>query len=305
MRRLRRYAALPRRALAYSSSQRRASDGPPIFIVGCPRSGTTVMREILDSHSRIACPGETWFLAGLFEQLRNPFFIRGLASLGIQREEAVANIREFALNNFERFLYREGKARWADKTPGYVDYAPQIFAVFGDVRFVFLMRHGLDVVNSMHDHQEIDGVKWFDHLLSAVSEQGGGLGSGGAGGDRLSRLKMAARMWIRHNENFHAFMAKHPSLCHVVRYEDLTTRPEPVVRGVLEFLGEPWEPRILDYQSFPHSGLGDPEVRKFESIQPNSGNYRSWPPEEQATIRELLAGHLQRYSYTDTAATGA
>jgi hypothetical protein len=133
-------------------------------------------------------------------------------------------------------------------------------------------------------------------MLKFLSDQGGV--TEGEAMDRVGRLKFAARMWIRHNETFHEFMARHPSICHIVRYEDLTERAEPTVRRVLEFLGEPWEPGVLDYAAFPHSGLGDPEIAKFDRIRPNSGNYRSWTQEEQDAVRTILAGHLQRYAYT-------
>ena len=279
-RKIRRLAALPRSAVVYSSDGRRPSGGPPIFIVGCMRSGTTLMRQVLDSHSRIACPGETWFLIGLLEQLRNGFFVKGLEALGVYREEAVANIRAFVLNYFERFLYREGKARWADKTPGYVEFCPEILEVLGDVRFVFLLRHGMDVANSMQDRP------WF----GLIEPEGPP--------DPVRRLEAAARWWIKANDSFEAFRSKHPSLCHVVRYEDLTTKPEPVIRGVLEFLGEPWEPAILNYQAFPHSGGGDHDTATRDRIAPNSGNYRTWPAEHQRVIGELLAPHLKRYGYT-------
>jgi hypothetical protein len=282
---VKRLAASPRTALTWPSNNRRASDRPPIFIVGCPRSGTTLMRQILDSHSRIACPGETWFLIGMLEQLRNTFFVRGLEGLGVYREEAVANIRAFSLNYFERFLYRSGKQRWADKTPGYVEYCPEIFEVFGpDVRFVYLLRHGMDVANSMQDR------KWLG-LLGPGAEQAA---------DPGARLEVGARTWMRMIDNFEAFRQKHPSICHVVRFEDLTASPEATVRGVLEFLGEPWEPAIVDYRAFPHTGTdnGDPKTSEREGIAPNSGNYRSWAPEHQAAIRQLLAEHLMKYGYS-------
>lgn len=279
---IRRLAALPRQAAVYASNERRASDAPPIFIVGCPRSGTTLMRQILDSHSRIACPGETWYLIGLLEQLRNPFFVRGLEAIDVYRDEAKANIRAFALNYYERFLYRSGKRRWADKTPGYVEYCPEIYDVFGpEVRFLYLLRHGMDVANSMQDRS------WLGLLAPGIDHEN----------DPLKRLEIGARTWMRMTDGFERFRQHHPTICHTVRFEDLTKDPEPVVRGVLTLLNEPWEPAVLDYRAFPHSGTGDPKTDRREGIAANTGNYRRWPADHQAAVRNLLATHLERYGY--------
>jgi hypothetical protein len=277
----RRLAAMPRKAVTFPSSRHRKSDGPPIFIVGCPRSGTTLMRQILDSHSRIACPGETWFLIGMLEQLRNRFFISGLESLHVDRDEAVRNIRSLALHYYESFLYRSGKARWADKTPLYVTYCAELLEVFGDVRFVYLLRHGMDVVQSMQERS------WL------------GLIPGGDDPDPTRRLEAAARQWMVVTDTFDRFSQQHPSLCHTVRFEELTTEPERIVRGVLDFLGEPWEAGILNYQAYPHSGGGDVKTPQHDGIRPNSGRYLAWPREQQESIRTLLSGHLRRYGYTE------
>lgn len=279
---VKRLAALPRQALVYPANGRRASAAPPVFIVGCPRSGTTLMRQILDSHSRIACPGETWFLIGLLEQLRNPFFVRGLEGMGVFRREAVANIRAFALNYYERFLFRSDKARWADKTPGYVEYCPEIYEVFGpDVRFVYMLRHGMDVANSMQDRS------WLGLLAPGLEKPT----------DALAKLEVGARTWIRMTDSFETFRRQHPAVCHTVRFEDLTSDPETAVRGVLAFLGEPWEPSVLDYRAFPHSGNGDPKTEARDEIVANSGKYRAWPDTHQTAIRELLAVHLEKHGY--------
>jgi len=293
----RRVAAMPRRSLLYSSTRRRRSNGPPIFVVGCPRSGTTLMRQILDSHSRIACPGETWFLCGLYEQLRNPHFAAGLERLGVSRDEVVANLRELTLHYFEAYLYRTGKVRWADKTPGYADYCPEILEVLGpDVRFVYMLRHGLDVVNSMEGLvarvPQVNGVNSRETFWDRVW-----MGQRPGETDRLGMLRAAARLWIRSTESFRAFQAAHPAICHEVRFEELTADPERVVRGVVEFLGEPWEPGMMDYQSFPHYGLGDYKTPGHRTIRKNSKNYTAWPEDQRRAISELLAVHLHRSGY--------
>jgi hypothetical protein len=283
----RRLRRLPRRLATYPGTRRRRSDGPPIFIVGCPRSGTTLMRQILDSHSRIACPGETFFLSGLFEQLRNDLCVEGFERLGVSRRDVAAMVRETILHYFEAYLYRSGKARWADKTPLYAVYCREIVESLGpDVRFIYMLRHGLDVVNSMQDRW------WMNMIAPGVT-------------DPLERLKAAAQVWIRVTESFDAFSAAYPALCHTVRFEDLTAQPERFARRAIDFLGEPWEPEILEYRSFPHAGSGDNKTPTHRSIRQNSNKYASWPEEHRRPLQHMIAEHLERQGYGAGAAPAA
>ena len=265
----------------FGSNARRESDGPPIFILGLQRSGTSLVSAILNSHSRILFPGETHFLTGLLSQLKKDACLRGIESLGVSRQEAAANIRSLVLYYFERYLYRVGKSRWGDKTPNYTELAPEIYEVFGpDVRFVYVLRHGMDVVHSLQE------MPWFREREDIRKL------------DSLDRLRYAARIWQRVNVDFHEFVARHPEVCHTVRFEELTCRPEQTVRTLLDFLGEAWEPRILEYQTFPQYGNKDPKLMTHDAITPNSGKYRQWPPEHQRAVYELMAADLERFGYT-------
>lgn len=279
LRRIRQLGALPRRAATYPSSHRRPSDGPPIFILGCPRSGTTLVRKILNSHSRIACPGESWFLYPLLQQLANPDIRAGLESLDVYRPELVKNIRAWGLHFFEGYLYRTGKARWADKSPLYTLVAEQVVEVFGDVRIIHCLRHGMDVAHSMRDMQGVRNAAGNDAGLS-------------------ERLQAAARVWLDFTGSMDRAQSAHPELVHTIRYEHLTQDPETVMRGVLDFLGEAWEPGILDYQAHQQSGVGDPKSSQFEGIVAgNTDKYLAWDPETRARVVEILGPQLTRYGY--------
>jgi len=66
------------RAVSHKSMQ-----AAPVFLIGCHRSGTTLMRYLLDAHPNLACPPESKFLAALHEVFKYPQAVRVLASLGI------------------------------------------------------------------------------------------------------------------------------------------------------------------------------------------------------------------------------
>jgi hypothetical protein len=141
-----------------------------------------------------------------------------------------------------------------------------------------MLRHGLDVVNSMQD-------RWWMRLIAPGVT------------DPLERLKAAAQVWIQVTESFDAFSAAHPGLCHTVRFEDLTQDPERFCKSVVDFLGERWEPEMLEYQSFPHAGSGDNKTPSHRSIRRNSNKYAGWPEEHRRVVHDLLAPHLERQGY--------
>jgi Sulfotransferase family len=143
----------------------------PFFIVGSGRSGSTLLRVIIASHSQIAIPPETWFLLPLIDQLPidrplDPEEVTAAARIitGHYRwPDMKMEAGEFlnALNALDRpslaqvveVIYRrhmasEGKKRWGDKTPGYIEIIPQLAQVFPGARFIHLLRDGRDVAKS-------------------------------------------------------------------------------------------------------------------------------------------------------------
>jgi hypothetical protein len=278
--RLRSWRASARRWALFGSNRRRRSEGPPVFILGLQRSGTSLASAILNSHSRIAVPGETHFLTGILSQLRKDACVSGIERLGVSREEVAASARALILYYYERYLHKVGKARWGEKTPNYTEIAPEIHEVLGpDVRFVYMLRHGLDVVHSFQS------MPWFSERPDIQKLP------------PVDRLRYAARIWRQVNIDGHAFVSKHPDTCRVVRFEDLTAEPERTVRGLLEFLGEPWEPAVLEYSKFPQTGNRDPKLLSHRAIGPNSKNYSGWPIEHQRAVYEVMAAELERFGY--------
>ncbi|MCG5456554.1 sulfotransferase [Micromonospora sp. PSH03] len=193
----------------------------PIFLVGCQRSGTTMVRLVLDSHSRISCGPETRFLPDLRRIVGRDW--ERLARFGFPREDWLRRIRDFFGGVHADYAAARGKTRWADKTPLYAMSLDFVTEVFPDAQIVHLIRDGRDVVVS---HRKRFGY-W-------------------------SAVKCVVK-WPRYIRAARAVGATLPAdRYYELRYEQAVSEPEKAMRGLFEFLGEPWEDGILDYDSKQH-----------------------------------------------------
>jgi hypothetical protein len=193
----------------------------PIFLVGCQRSGTTMLRLVLDSHSAISCGPETRFLTDL-ERIVGRDWER-LARFGFTQEEWLRRIADFFGGVHADYARARGKSRWADKTPRYAISLDFVTRVFPEAQIVHVIRDGRDVVVS---HRKRFGY-W-------------------------SAVKCVVK-WPRYIRAARAVGATLPAdRYHELRYEDAVTEPEKTLRALFEFLGEPWEEGVLDYATKPH-----------------------------------------------------
>lgn len=193
----------------------------PIFVVGCQRSGTTLLRLLLDSHSRISCGPETRFLEDMERIVGSDW--KRLSQYGFPREEWLRRIAEFFGGIQRDYAASRGKARWADKSPRYAMKLDFIMELFPDAQIVHVIRDGRDVAVS---HRKRFGywssvkssVKWPRYVTEA----------------RAAGKRLPARQY------------------HEVRYEDLVERQEATLRALMDFLGERWEPGMADFERHRH-----------------------------------------------------
>ena len=233
----------------------------PVFIVGPFRSGTTLVRYILDSHSNLACPGETTFLADMDRMLNDERSLAGFDALGFDRSELLTHARHFVSYFYENYARSKNKSRWADKSPTYVDHLDFIAELFPDTRFVLVMRHPLDQI-----HSHTQGGQLLPERLH---------GYGVAGED--PRI-LGARCWNEKTLRMLEFANRHRSRSQIIRYDGLCENPETVTRMLFEFLDEPWEPGVLRFWDFDHDqGLEDSRIRTTRSFSLSTGGYVDWP----------------------------
>ena len=216
----------------------------PIFLVGCPRSGTTLLSALLHAHPRIAMPPETRFLIPAYEKraqfgdleiaenrrrlarwITRPGWTK-FDDLRLDRDAVVDKIvagpptfgsamgivwREFATSR--------GKARWGEKRPAYWRYLGTIRRLFPDAQIVHLIRDGRACVASL------DQVPWWPT---------GRLGA-------MTTWALADRELRRAGRTLPA------DTYHAVRYEDVLADPRGTLTALCGFLGEDFDERMLEH----------------------------------------------------------
>ena len=257
-----------------SASQAAAGrNNAPFFVVGSGRSGTTLLQSILNGHSRLYIPPETHFIEALAAglPLSDPLTAEQVQD-AVDRitthwrwsankidssellAEAVAldrpRMADILNIIYQQHLRRTGKPRWGDKTPRYIRYVPQILAIYPDARFIHLIRDGRDVAISMAN------VNW------------------GPSYDRDFAWARAVRLGIDYRN------APFAQRILEVRYEDMVHDLEATVRRACAFIGEEFEPSMLDWHRQIDAGLstGDHRLhgKLYQPILPDAvGVWRS------------------------------
>jgi hypothetical protein len=246
-------------------------DTDPIFIGGEPRSGTTLMRVLLDSHPAIACGPESQFFADpKFWEYREHVtskWARRAEGFGYGASDLDDLFRDFVRGWFETYMKRQGKRRWADKTPQTLWVLPQVWSLFPKARFVHMIRDGRDVACS-------------------VIEQSWG----------PDNVKDAAERWVRSIECGLRWRGDPRYM--EVRYEDLVADTEGQVRRVLDFVGEPFTPEVLEYYRKKHDWAAMNQKGAEQAAKPvysdSIGRWRREMTEKQQKQFHKVAGPTLR-----------
>ena len=249
---------------------------PPMPVVcGAGRSGTTLLRLMLDSHPDLAMPPETAFLPLVHRrrgELTAPSFVELLAGFptwpdfhiaasDLQREvdrlspfEVTPALRRF----YALYAARHGKPRCGDKTPDYCRHLPAIEELLPEVRFVHLVRDGRDVALSIRP-------LWFAPAQDAAS---------------------LALWWRERIEAAHAGAAVVRHYLEI-RYEDLLRNTEQILRRLCDFLELPWAPEVLTYGARARDRLGEVQ----DARRPDGSRVI---PREQRLRQHALVGEPPR-----------
>jgi hypothetical protein len=267
----------------------REAVAPPVFLVGCHRSGTTLMRYLLDSHPNLACPPESKFVAGLEAFLGYPQVLTGLAQLGVSGDQVLDALGRLARSFLDSYAEQQGKQRWIDKTPNYYRLLPLIDRLFGsETRYLFITRHPFDT---------IDSLERFPFFMMDEPEDP----------DVASALKRYGRTregwgqyWCEVYEAIATFGSAHANRCLMFKYEELVCAPDAVVSRALRFIGEEPTPDLVA-AAFRRShtwGYGDWKVRESLGVHQTSiGKWHAWADAELDALWAITAPVAKRLGY--------
>jgi hypothetical protein len=276
------------------------SESRGIVVIGTPRSGTTLLRRLLDAHPRIACPGETGLFSACARFLKAETIaegveigvLSGLGFAGFERAEVMDRLRRFAFEFPEAHAAAQGKARWAEKTAFDAFHLEAIERLCGDhVQYVCVTRHGLDVACSLKELSD-KNQHHLEELHAYIRRW-------------PKPLEAYARAWVDLTKAILKF-AKGRSNAHVLRYEDLVQRPEETVAALFAFLGEAADVQALLGQALQRKsgvGLGDWKTYQKAQIDSSSlGRWRSLSDHTVGALARVVNPTLHRAGYETVAA---
>jgi len=261
----------------------------PLIILGVGRSGTTLLRVMLDRNTTLAIPYETFFVPQLAHRHgRRPSIdefvedlgrLRTLYDWGIRPEDVRPRLRKGMTTSealaaiFETYADRQGKPRWGDKTPLYMQQLPLLERLFPDALWVHLVRDGRDAALSFLELPEgFSGKTWAQPRTVAQFAA------------RWRTEILAARRLGRHAGSRYLEL----------RYEDLVAEPERELRRICDHASLPWEDGMLD-----HTRVSDaanmPEHRNL--AQPPTPGLRDWRSQmsrDDTLAFEQVAGDVLR-----------
>ena len=276
-----------------------ASSDRPIIVLGCPRSGTTLLQVMLHSHPRIAIAPETRFMLpayrrrlrfGNLEDRANRLalaeFVAGrgrfFGNLGLDRQATIRQIVEGPPTFgsvigivLQAYAERFGRPRWGEKRPAYVRHIGVVMRLFPDAQIVHIMRDPRDCVASLKR------MPWWKrgiyHSVSAWAQA-------------IDYTDEAERRW--------------PGLVTRVQYERLVADPESELRAVCAALGEEYvpamaepeqlAPAVVPRKHWHRSTKGSPTTERVGLWREN---LESW---EAALCETVLAERMRRFGYEPT-----
>lgn len=283
-----------------AADEHRSADAQPTFLLSSERSGSNLLRSILNTHSEISAPHplETAYPwqnladpASLSEAQRrrlirdvliNKRYSYHPMTVPVDPDRVADRVETDATPTFcsiQSAIYQEicraeDTSLWSTKYPGLWDCLEDAFEYYDDLRVVYLVRDPRDVVLSFKT-SNID----------------------------LYHPYFSAQRWQEEQERGIELLENHEESVHVIRYENLLQEPEGAVEAVCSFLDLPFEEAMLYYYETEDAQAASDSSELFENVgvpikSDNYDKYRDRLPDEEVTLTEYFTREeLEQFGY--------
>ena len=282
---------------------------PIFFIMGRPRSGTTLLSTLFDAHPNVKIPPEFPIMLPLYQKFHkvkdwdekailafvafifqhNVFIHRTLENLKINRADFTANlmtlVNKGTIQDFLKKVNEQGFSlfskdeilRIGDKNPVYSIYTERFLKIFPDARFICIIRDYRDNFVSM---RKLSDLKLESPILTL----------------QVYRWRYVVKLFLRCKKRY-------PDRFRIVRYEDLVTNKSEVVAELCRFIGIPFDPTVFDFykkKEETYKTYNNPLIERYHGslMNPvNTGRMDLWKKElTPAEIRmaDFVAGKYAR-----------
>jgi hypothetical protein len=268
----------------------------PFFIVGAPRSGTTMLRLMLNNHPNLAVPFESGFIPHFYRTraeygdlsvranaermlsaiAENPFTKKGRLVLDGDAilSHPISGYADLVYAIFAEYARSKGKQRWGDKTPAYVNYLDMLWELFPGCHIVHLVRDGRDIVLSLR------GLDWGTKDIVKAAQ------------DWQRMTSLGRRTGNALGEHYLE-----------VRYEDLVLHTEATLLRICELLREPYTADMLAFHLSAEAELPRDSLRWHTSSvkPPDAAKLFMWKqqmsPADRRIFEEIAGGALEMFGY--------
>lgn len=233
----------------------------PIFILSCVRSGSTLLRYIMDSHPNICSPGHLDLGPLIANVYKTIYFSLGkISDTATEKERDSYSVKEterIISDILRRYTDGKEKKRWCEKSTINVDHLESLIKTFPDAKYICLYRNCLDVVNSCI---KLNALGYMPELSDYIKKH------------PTNFVAAMIDNWMEKTKKLIEFEKEFKNQCVGVRYESLVKNPKFITKEIFEFLGEKGDDSIVDsvFDSYHDLGYGDPKVRFSDKIHKNS-----------------------------------
>jgi hypothetical protein len=269
----------------------------PVFIIGAPRSGTTILAESLAKHSHLWASDESEFLLDLFgrghvdKAFDRTYALKGgswLRAQSVSKDEFLSFI---GLGINALFTSRSQGKRWIDQTNQYTLIVETLAKMFPRAQFIHALRDGRRAVHStLHFRKRLP-----PELTRPDAHRVLPWIAAGRIAPWAADFSEACRVWCKYVEAALDFSDRYPSRCLTITNEKLTREPESSFAAIFRFLNVPFENQPVDFFRSTRINTSFPELyKKPGSIQRQTDPWSEWSSDQKKEFLEIAGPTMQK-----------